>query len=140
MPYPHRYTTPEKVLATEYTLREVLGASVKHDCASYFLYEVKKGRRSIEVNRRSKAKRKMPLYMGVVLTRLVYFTLDNIEELPPPIEVPENIRTLQRPSRQTKDQEQELQKKAQQKRKQREEEGTKRNPKTRSNEKSSSSA
>ena len=35
MPYPHRYTTPEKVLATEYTLREVHGAGVKHDYASY---------------------------------------------------------------------------------------------------------
>lgn len=94
MPYPHTYTMPKKILATEYTLREVYGAGVKHDYASYLLYEIKKGRKSFESMRKSKALWKPSLYMEGV-TRIVYFAMNKIDELPPAIEVPKTIRERQ---------------------------------------------
>ena len=108
MPYPHRYTTTEKVLETEYTLGEVHGAGVKHDFASYLLFELRKSRKSLEKTRESRALRKRPLYMGVVLvlTRLVYYALDRIQDLTPPLEVPKTIQARQRPSKQGKEMEQ----------------------------------
>ena len=89
------------MLAIEYTLREVYGAGVKHDYASYLLYEIKKGRKSLEKMASSKALRKRPLYMGVVLviTRIVYYAMNRIDELPPTIEVPEMVRGRKRPSK-----------------------------------------
>ena len=108
MPYPHRYTTPEKVLATEYTLREVKGARVNHDYASYLLYEIRKGQKEFGEDTESRAKRSRPLYMGVCTSHHTtsVLCLDRIQDLPPPIKVPETIQARQRPSKQKKDREQ----------------------------------
>ena len=91
--YPHRWTRPEKTLATEYSLRDAKGEGVKYDYTHYLLFEIHKEKKSIEASRQSTAKRKMPLYLGgvLMLTRIIYHALGAIEELPPPIEMPGEV-------------------------------------------------
>ena len=86
-----------------------------------------RGKKSLEKTRESTAKRSRPLYMGAVLviTRLVYYALDRIQDLPPPLKVPETVRARRRPSKQKKDKEKEVQEKkdlAKEKKRKREEE------------------
>ena len=93
MTYPHRWTTPEKTLSTEYSLRDVRGEGVKYDYAQYLLFEIHRGKKSLEVSRQSKAKRKMPLYFGgvLVLTRIVYHAMGVMDDLPPLVDMPEGV-------------------------------------------------
>ena len=93
MTYPHRWSKPEKVLATEYSLRDVRGEGVKYDYAHYLLFEFERGRKSIDVARASKAKRPQPIYLGgvLVLTRIVYYAMGAIDRLPAPIEIPADV-------------------------------------------------
>ena len=93
MTYPHRWTAPEKTLATEYSLIDARGKGVKYDYAHYLLFEIHRGKNSIEASRQSQAKRRMPLYLGgvLVLTRIIYHALGASNELPPPMEMPEGV-------------------------------------------------
>ena len=78
MPYLQRYITLKKNLATtEHNVREVWGASVKHDYASYLHFEICQGKQSLDLTRKRKALRKPPLYMSgvLVITRIIYFAL-----------------------------------------------------------------
>ena len=91
--YPHRWTMPEKTLATEYSLRDMRGEGIKFDYAHYLLFEFQRGKKSIEASRQSKAKRHMPLYLGgvLVITRIIYYALNASDELPPAVEMPQGI-------------------------------------------------
>ena len=91
--YPHRWTVPEKVIATEYSLRDLQGTGVKYGYAQYLLFEFERGKKSIEVARNSTAKRPHPIYLGgvLVLTRIIYFVMGAMNRLPPPMGIPEGV-------------------------------------------------
>ncbi len=93
MTYPHRWTKPKKVIATEYSLRDIRGKGVKYDYAHYLLFEFERGKKSIDVARASKAKRPQPIYLGgvLVLTRIVYHAMGALDRLPEPIEIPQGV-------------------------------------------------
>ena len=44
MTYPHRWSAPEKTLATEYSLRDIRGVGLKFDYAHYLMFEFQRGR------------------------------------------------------------------------------------------------
>ena len=64
-----------KNLAMIYSLRDAQGEGIK-----YLFYEILIGHRSLDVNKKSKVRRAMPLYLGktFMLTKIVYFALGAI--------------------------------------------------------------
>ena len=99
--YPHRWTTPQLTIATKYSLRDMHGERVKYDYAHYLIFEIHKGKRSLEHTCNSKAMRPQPMYLGgvLVLTQIVYFAMGELAQLPPPLHIPQGItpRHITRP-------------------------------------------
>ena len=94
MTYPHRWSSSEKLIAVEYSLQDYRGDSLKIDFSKFLIRELHRGRKSIVEAQQSMAKRPHPLYLGgvLVLTRIVYHAMGAIKLLPPPIQVPEDVR------------------------------------------------
>ena len=94
MTYPHRFSTPEKLIAVEYSLRDYRGEGVKLDFSKFFLSELQRGTKSIREAKRSMAKRPHPIYLGgvLVLTRIIYYAMNVMNELPAAIQMPEDAR------------------------------------------------
>ena len=91
--YPHRWSAPKLTIAIEYSLRDMHGEGIKYDYARYLIYELHRGKKSIESAQNSKAVCPHPMYLrGVlVLTRIVYFAMGKIDILPPPLHIPHGV-------------------------------------------------
>ena len=63
---------------------------VKYDYAQYLIYEFHRGRKSIEHTRNSKAVKPHSMYLGgvLVLTKIVYFAMGKLSQLPLPFHIP----------------------------------------------------
>lgn len=88
--YPHRWTTMEKIIAIEYTRRQVNRSPVDFEYTGSWIEKLQKAAKSMITQSKSMAKRQMKPYLGAVLalTRIVYYALGCINELPKPWEVP----------------------------------------------------
>lgn len=123
MTYPHRYTKPEKRIATEYTLRQEQGSSIKYDYALHLLIELSNGVKSVVTQRKSHAKRPHPLYLGaaLVITRIIYRALNKLDQLPDPWVMPPDAKITIKPSKYTKEQDADMKRRKKEKRKRRKE-------------------
>ena len=91
--YLHRCLAPELTIAIEYSLRDMHGESVKYNYARYLIYELHRGKKSIDNAQNSKVVRPHPIYLGgvLVLTRIVYFAMGKIDLLTPPMHIPYGV-------------------------------------------------
>lgn len=82
---PHMWSTPEKSIAVEYTLKQTTKLENKKDYVSTLLYKLLRASQSNVTKGESEAARKTRPYLGAVLplTRIIYHALGK-KEMPKP--------------------------------------------------------
>ena len=89
--YPHRWSLASRSVAIEFTNRQVLNTPINFDYVSMWLWNLKRAAKSNIKMAKTTAKRPSKPYLGAVLalTRIVYYALDRMGELPRPWTKPE---------------------------------------------------
>lgn len=93
--YPHRWTTPDKLPATQFTKKEITSPDLRNDYAQEIVSKIKRAAKSVISQGKSTAKRISKPYLGgpLLLTRIAYTALElDDDELPPPWAKPDDER------------------------------------------------
>ena len=106
--YPHRWSQASRSVAIEFTNRHMLHTPLNFDYVSMWLWNLKRAAKSNITLAKTTAKRPPKPYLGAVLalTRIIYYALDRINDLPRPWTQPEGAaissKVLQDPERERK--------------------------------------
>ena len=86
IPYPHRWSLASRSVVIEFTNRQVLNTPINVDYVSMWLWNLKRAAKSNITLAKTTAKRPPKPYLGAVLalTRIVYYALNCMDELPRP--------------------------------------------------------